>query len=436
MASDNYECLGETYYGIWWYYTADGTLGPWIYPFRRTVLVALVLSLRPGEQEGISSLDLDSVSGVDWNKLLDTNGFSELHKIVAGASSRPLTAEIEARPEDLDRQDSVGLTALWWACWFGNSNHIRILLKHGADVNNGGITPIWAAIWSGSFGILEQLLNADASIADSQTDLLYNTLMYYEIPPRDGYLRDVLRIDKALFGRFLDMNYRPSNSNYGYGPAPLLVLLAQRRRPYSHARMRQLLELGADTEVTDCKGVTALYYAISKNNIEACKMLGRAGANANIRTKAGHTILHLAIRNATDAIIIQAMSELDLLGVELGAKDDLACTAFDRFKQRAGRHRNNRYSFPEIYSFDMADLSWDDNGMDTIRECYVRNIDTELQILSSFQNLLQQVQEAQGIPIEDRYPLLDLTYESIMVHRNEDGSFKTSPSVPGAWPET
>ena len=94
----------------------------------------LILGLSGGEGDGCSPLDVDSVPGVDWKELFDRNGFSELHKIVYGISSQPLDAEIEARPKDLDRPDSNGLTALWYACWFGNSNHIRILIHHGADV--------------------------------------------------------------------------------------------------------------------------------------------------------------------------------------------------------------------------------------------------------------------------------------------------------------
>ena len=396
-----------------------------------TVLSALIMNLNPFRRKGRSPLELDSVPGVDWNELFDLNGFSELHKIVSGVSTRPLDTEIDAQPEDLDRPDNSGLTALWWACWFGNSNHTRILLQHGADVSNASTTPIWAALWSGSYHSLEQLLDAGASLPDWALDPLYET-MVGEAPWAEERLEELLAIDKALFGRFLGVNYR---SPRRLRATPLMDLAMRGPRPTRHARMRQLLELGADTELADYWGLTPLCHAIRSINTEGCKILGRAGANANVRNDTGDTILHLAIKNAVDADIIQAVSELDLSGVELSAKDHYDYTAFELLKIRAGRHRNDQHLFPGLCCEDLNHENSRWWYPSYYRDHYVKNIDTEVQILSSFQALLQQVQEAQGTPIEDRYPLLDLTYESIMIHRNEDGSLKDLLSVPGAWPE-
>ena len=432
-ASDDYECLREGYDVPIIFSGSTSRAEDWEYlgfsiAIRKSALSALILGLRLGEGEGLSPLELDSVPGVDWNELFDRNGFSELHKIVFRFSSQPLDAAIEARPEDLNRPDCIGLTALWYACRLGNSNHIRILLQHGADVNNTLVPPICAAVWRGSYDSVEQILNAGASITDQSIRLLYLTLMHL---PSGLDVHEVLIIDKALFGRFLNINYRPSIN----GNAPPLVILARQRLPRSHARIRQLLELGADTELADERGLTALCHAISAGNTESCKILGRAGANPNVQTDTAQTILHLAIIFATDTDIIQAVSELDLSGVELGASDDSGYTAFELFEIRAGRHRNDQHFFPGLYCYDKERHSLYPCYDRFSRDHYVKNIDTELNILSSFQTLLQQVQEAQGIPVEDRYPLLNLTRESLMIDQNEDDSFTTLPSVPGAWPE-
>ena len=409
-----------------------------VYPWyshltKATALFGLILGLKPGKGGGRSPLELDSVPGVDWNDLFDRNGFSKLHKIVYGIGCQSLDAEIEAWPEDLDRPDSVGLTALWYACWLGNSNHIRILIQHGADVNSASIPPICAAVRRGSYDSVKQLLDAGAFVTDQSKGTLYETLMY--LPSRLGeeHVKEMLAIDKALFGRLFSVNHRPSIS----GQAPPLIALARQRLPTSHARVSQLLEFGADTELADEGGRTALCHAIYAGNTKGCRILGRAGANVNVKTKTGHTILHLAIRNATDANIVQTVSELDLSGLELGAKDNSACTAFELFKIRAvGRHRNHDDSFPEISQLDSPHPSSRlDESKDAARK-YVKDIETESQILSSFQTLLQQVQETQGIPLEDRYPLLDLTTKSLTIDLDEDGSPETIvPSVPGAWPE-
>ena len=395
---------------------------------KSSALSALILGLRLGAGKGRSPWGLENVPGVDWTLLFDKNGFSKLHKIVYGVDTQPLDAELEARPEDLERPDCTGLTALWYACWLGNSNHIRILIKHGADVNNTRMPPICAAVWSGSYDSVEQLLNAGASITDGLIDILFGILMNLPGGRGEEYVNEVLAIDKALFGRFLDVNYRAPF----WEQAPILVVLAQGRQPYTHARMRQLLELGADTELADGGGRTALCRAISTVNAEGCKILGRAGANGNVKTNQGHTILHLVIECRTDADTIQAVSELDLSDVDLGAKDTYGYTAFELLKARAERHRNDQHRFPKFYPFGRAGPLRDD---DNVRKRYLKKIDTELQILLAFQTLLQQVQEAQGIPIEDRYPLLNLTRESLMFDQDEGSSSKNSmPSVPGAWP--
>lgn len=408
-----------------------------VYPWyshltRATALFGLILGLKPGKGGGRSPLELDSVPGVDWNDLFDRNGFSKLHKIVYGIGYQSLDAEIEAWPEDLNKPDCVGLTALWYACWLGNSNHIRILIQRGADVNRASIPPICAAVRRGSYDSVKQLLDAGAFITDQSMGTLYETLMY--LPSRLGkeHVKEMLAIDKALFGRLFSVNHRPSIC----GQAPPLIALARQRLPTSHARISQLLEFGADTELVDERGLTPLCHAIYAGNTEGCKILVRAGANANIKTKTGHTILHLAIRNATDPNIIQAASELNLSGVELGAKDNSGRTAFELFRIRAGRHRNRDNLFPDISQLDSPHrISQLDESKDAARK-YVKNIDTELQILLAFQLLLQQVQEAQKIPIEDRYPLLSLTPECLTIDHNEDTSSETSiPSVPGAWPE-
>ena len=434
MASDDYECLREDFrFGLLdMRDQLSGYLWDITDSISRTAVSRLIFGLRL-ERGVYPALDIDIAHGVDWNELCAMNGFSKLHKIVYGITSQPLEAEIEARPEDLDRPDSIGLTPLWYACWLGNSNHIRFLIHHGADVNNARIPPICAAVSSGSYDSVEQLLNAGALVPDRLLDDFYYTLMHRLNRPGD-HVEDILAIDKALFGRCLNINHRPSI----YGAAPPLISLARQRLPYSYARMRQLFEFGADVELCDNLGLTPLYTAIWTSNAEGCRTLGRLGAYANVQTYIG-TILHAAIKNAIHADIIKAVSELDLSGVELGARESSGRTIFELFKLRAGRHRNHGWIFPGVFRYKLffgISVFILHSIIGSVEEHYVKDVDTELQILLSFQSLLQQVQEAQGIPIEDRYPLLNLTRECVMVNLDEDEFLEpVTPSMPGAWPQ-
>ena len=436
VASDNYECLREGGYLTWCdvfgHKGYDYTL--FHYLIEGTAMNRLIFGLTIGNEDGGSLLDIDRVAGADWNELFDKNGFSEVHKIVYGISSQPLDAEIETRPEDLDRLDNIGLTALWYACWLGNSNHIRILIRHGADVNNASIPPICAAVWRGRYDSVKQLLDAGALIENWSIDILYQALMFRPGRLEDN-IREILAIDEALFERLLSINYIPSI----YGLPTPLISLAWRKSYHPLLRMLHLLDRGADTELCDQWGLTPLHHAICDESVVSCQILGQAGANANVRNDTGGTILHTAIRSATHADILQALSKLDLAGVELDAKDKYGCTAFDHFKIRAGRRRNDQNTFPAGSSMDFGMPRWWFNeyySEGKVLDCSVENIDTELQILLSFQNLLQQIQEAQGIPIEDRYPLLSLTRECLTVDHNEDKPLEPITSIiPGAWPE-
>ena len=434
MASDNYDCLREDYYFKWYdFFDWEGCIF-WSHPdlTEGTAMTRLILGLRYGNGDARSLLDIDSVPGVDWDELLDRCGFSELHKIVYGISSRSLEAEIKARPEDLDKRDSIGLTALWYACWLGNSDYIRILLRYRADVNNSSIPPICAAVWRGSYDSVQQLLNASASITDRWIDVLYRTLMLCQSRPGEN-VEEVLAINKALFGQLLDINHRSPL----YELCTPLIALIWWRVPHLLPRMRQLLKLGADIELCDQWGLTPLHHAICEESVGSCQILRQAGANANLRNNTCGTILHTAIRSATHADIIQALSEFDLAGVELGAKDKYGCTAFDHFKFRAGRRRNDQRFFQVYRSMELGVPRWwwiapYQNGLAYV----VEDIDTELQILSSFQTLLQQIQEAQGVPMEDRYPLLSLTRDYLTLEYSEDKPLEpVTPVMPGTWPE-
>ena len=437
VASDNYDCLREDCRLKW--YDIFGWKRQQNVPFQvlieGTAMTRLMFGLRRGIGDACSLLDIESVPGVDWDELFDRNGFSELHKIVHGISSQPLDAEIEARPENLDRPDSIGLTALWYACWLGNSNHVRTMIRHGADVNNASVSPICAAVWRGSYDSVEQLLNAGAFIRDRSIDILYQTLVHRPSHRKD--VKEILAIDKALFGRILNINYRSFIHKY----PTVLIALVWRKCSHSLPRMRQLLELGADVELCDRLGVTPLHHAIFVGNAEGCKILGRAGANVSVQDQLCGTILHTAIRNATHPDIIQAVSELDLSGIELGAKDGSGYTAFEILQIRAGERRNDQHvPIARLYPLHRFKLpGW--YFYKHFKEAYVlfssgEDIYPELQILSLLQNLLQQVQEAQGVPVEDRYPLLTLTREFPMVDDNEDSPLEpVTPVMPGAWPE-
>ncbi|KAF2966704.1 hypothetical protein GQX73_g6874 [Xylaria multiplex] len=86
--------------------------------------------------QGVSKTIEDALvslsGGSDW---ADEQDFTTLHRIVTGLSSKNLETELQEHPEDIDKQDGLGRSAISWAAARGNEEHIVLLLSYGANPN-------------------------------------------------------------------------------------------------------------------------------------------------------------------------------------------------------------------------------------------------------------------------------------------------------------
>lgn len=78
----------------------------------------------------------------------DQLGFSDLHKIVLALSREDLYTKVQANRGLLDTVDADGFTALSYACWLGQWQHVRILLDGGANVSSRRRELFWIAVGS------------------------------------------------------------------------------------------------------------------------------------------------------------------------------------------------------------------------------------------------------------------------------------------------
>ncbi|KAK3172308.1 hypothetical protein OEA41_005629 [Lepraria neglecta] len=123
--------------------------------------------------------------------------------------------------------------------------------------------------------------------------------------------------------------------NFGFpGPSGIMALMCCFRdfyyQDYQATRMRLLLERGADTEVAeDSTGYTALHNAVESRTVWAFKLLVQYGAKLDARTNQGETILHIAASNAEDLSISQSLSQADVSGLDLDARNVDGNTAHD-----------------------------------------------------------------------------------------------------------
>ena len=187
--------------------------------------------------------------------------------------------------------------------------------------------------------------------------------------------------------------------------------------------MRLLLEHGADTEVgEDSTGYTALHNAAEPRTVWALKLLVQYGAKLDARTNQGETILHIAASNAEDLSIAQALSQADVSGLDLDARNVDGNTAHDLLRERAQQK-----------------LVWDGwrfrvwvNG----RCIFVHSTEDHIAVIRALETLFHNIQDHQGVPVQERRPALRIAAEHDDDDTDEDDSVEEPVgALPRAWPE-
>jgi len=227
----------------------------------------------------------------DYNIIVDL--------IKAGDTKNAVTS-ILALP-DINIADKNGETLLHWAAVKGNKSLVEFLIDKGANIdakNIDGITPLyWAALFDkpGAVYVLAHKRNANIYIRD------YNKLhatplhmaAYSQSVASIIYLLQKAKENPDSFDDYI-------NSIDKNGQTPLMMGVW----PYSAEveTLQKLLLFGANTDIQNENGDTALHIAISapwsKDNsgrdAKYVKILLKGGANPNISNASGETPLHLA----------------------------------------------------------------------------------------------------------------------------------------------
>jgi uncharacterized protein len=204
---------------------------------------------------------------------------------------------------DVNAKSPDGTTALHWAVYNGNVALVERLIDAGADVgaaNEFGSTPLAEAATIGNAAIIDTLLTAgadvDAAGADGQTALM--------VVARSGNTAAA----ETLIEHGADVNAREQ-----WREQTALMWAAAQRQP---AMIALLLEHGADVNARSAVndwprqvtgeprrmyrpfgGLTPLLFAAREGCVECVRALVNAGANVNLPDPRGVTALFLAIDN-------------------------------------------------------------------------------------------------------------------------------------------
>ncbi len=219
------------------------------------------------------------------------------------------------------------MTPLHMAADTGCLEAVKILIEKGADVNSktvNGTIPLHKAASHGDIEIAKTLIECGSEI-DAEENCAYGGT-----PLHRAAYEGFRQIAELLSDNGADINYA---NKYG---AP--ITLGCRELSSSNIKGRNhketiefLIRRGADLDIVDSNGNTALLNAIYRPNspnedsVEIAEMLIEQGADIQIGGWLGETALHLATESGLFSIVKLLVEK----GADLNKTDDAGRTALD-----------------------------------------------------------------------------------------------------------
>ncbi|KAK3948191.1 hypothetical protein QBC32DRAFT_352242 [Pseudoneurospora amorphoporcata] len=190
---------------------------------------------------------------------------------------------------DLARSDDRGWTALTWAVGQNNKDNVALLLKMGANPNHAdhdGLTPL---LHYADIPVYELLLDAGADIE-------------YESPSGETALLASLKRQDPSHIRWLASRGANMQSK------PLVATAVQGQMKESIISL--LIDLGADIDLENGQGQTALTISVERYDLEGTRYLASRGANMRSKPLVAMALRKLKAKEEQMIKVIKLLVEL------------------------------------------------------------------------------------------------------------------------------
>eukprot|EP00854_Cymbomonas_tetramitiformis_P011052 gene11052-13071_t len=102
--------------------------------------------------------------------------------------------------------------------------------------------------------------------------------------------------------------------------------------------VQTLLQAGAEPDIADSEGATALFYAVERNLKDVVQILIQSGADVNVRNQAGETLLKVAVLERNNEVYEVLKAAGAHLGRELTEEDKRLVQAMKNSNQFNAEH--------------------------------------------------------------------------------------------------
>jgi ankyrin repeat protein len=265
-----------------------------------------------------SGAPIDQVTHCHWSALAFAAARGHLETtralLVAGASNNPAGCEPATAIYWAARRDQPATVQLLIDALARNNTDqaafhvglvntesaqvVEVLLRHGVRVDNAaGQTALFCATVRGDVAILRLLIDAGAAV---------DQIIPKEHYSQPGWTPLMVAASGNKAAAVLILARAGANPNHAAGDGVTALMYCAQ---YGHLdSLRALIELGADLDLVDNKGETALIKAASSGRGPAALLaLVQAGADVNRANGYGDTPMYELLRNKPDAKTVQAL---------------------------------------------------------------------------------------------------------------------------------